>query len=262
MAKFQGFIGSGRGKAGNLVFAKGPNGSTIARAYQPQVANPKTTLQIQQRAKVNAAGRFSRIFSKSAISTIGMNGLANRSFFNKNLIDNAKYYSASRKASVVPELVKFSRGGQAFATILTDAVNITMSQDLTRVTVHFANFEPSTQDRIVRVFLAFIPHEAEDIAAFGQFHTALITPSTEEINVSFYSAFEAQYDNTERGRYFAWAVVSTPEATLTQKYHTLLSGGTLGAYEIEAAVSEIASATNDWSDTFYCGDYQNTTVNP
>ena len=69
-------VGTIRGKAGNFVFAKGEDGSTIVRAYQPQVTNPNTDAQILQRAKLNLAGRLSKITPKGVI--IGMNGATNR----------------------------------------------------------------------------------------------------------------------------------------------------------------------------------------
>lgn len=52
MAKFHG-IGSASisGKAGGNVFAKGLDGGTIMRAYQPQVKNPNTEAQMGVRAK-------------------------------------------------------------------------------------------------------------------------------------------------------------------------------------------------------------------
>lgn len=50
MAKLVGLIGTGSGRVGNMVLAK-RDGLTIARAYQPQVANPSTEGQVNQRAK-------------------------------------------------------------------------------------------------------------------------------------------------------------------------------------------------------------------
>ncbi len=82
-------VGTLRGKAGNFVYAKGENGSTIVRAYQPQVTNPNTDAQILQRAKLNLAGRLSKITPKGVI--IGMDGATNRkrrSRYNALIIKN------------------------------------------------------------------------------------------------------------------------------------------------------------------------------
>lgn len=89
MAKFTGLVGSGRGKAGNFVFAKGPNGTTIVRAYQPQVTNPNTQLQRQQRAKVALAGAYSSAFSPTFLQGFGGTRRENRSDLLKELIRNS-----------------------------------------------------------------------------------------------------------------------------------------------------------------------------
>lgn len=106
MAKSVGMVGTLRGKAGNFVYAKGENGSTIVRAYQPQVTNPNTDAQILQRAKLNLAGRISKITPKSVI--IGMDGATNRQ-------RRSRYNALIAKSAVATV-----SGGQGSATI-TDA---------------------------------------------------------------------------------------------------------------------------------------------
>lgn len=56
MAKMVGFVGTISGRAGNMVYSK-RNGLTIARAYQPQVANPKSVSQMTTRAKFKLASQ-------------------------------------------------------------------------------------------------------------------------------------------------------------------------------------------------------------
>lgn len=106
MAKSVGLVGTLRGKAGNYVYAKGENGSTIVRAYQPQVSNPNTDAQVLQRAKLNLAGRLSKITPKSVI--IGMDGATNR--------QRRSRYNALISKSAVATI----SGGQGTASI-TDA---------------------------------------------------------------------------------------------------------------------------------------------
>ncbi len=113
MAKSVGMVGTLRGKAGNFVYAKGEDGSTIVRAYQPQVTNPNTDAQILQRAKLNLAGRLSKITPKSVI--IGMDGATNRqrrSRFNALIVKSAvaTVEGDQGSASIVDEQLKFSEG--------------------------------------------------------------------------------------------------------------------------------------------------------
>lgn len=133
MAKFQGFIGTGRGKAGNLVFAKGDNGETIARAYQPQVKNPRTAAQLRQRSKMNVVGQFSALVPAALIAPLGMGGQRrNRSEFSSQLLKAAEvtFTDGNYVASFDPAAVKFSKGT---AELLTTAADPAV--DATKVTI-------------------------------------------------------------------------------------------------------------------------------
>lgn len=96
-----------------MVFSKGPDGSTIMRAYQPQVANPRTNAQQNQRAKMTLAGKLSKIVPAECISGL-MEGsrLKNRSKFNTTIVDAATVTTTLgvRTASIEPEKVVFSNG--------------------------------------------------------------------------------------------------------------------------------------------------------
>lgn len=85
MGKVVGLIGSASGKVGNVVYAVS-NGIQIARVYQPIVSNPKSTAQMQQRAKANLAGRLSAITPKDAIAGLGSNGRERRGAFLSNIL--------------------------------------------------------------------------------------------------------------------------------------------------------------------------------
>ena len=113
MAKSVGMVGTLRGKAGNFVYAKGEDGSTIVRAYQPQVTNPNTDAQILQRAKLNLAGRLSKITPKMVI--IGMDGATNRqrrSRYNAIIVKSATatVNGGQGSASITDAQLKFSEG--------------------------------------------------------------------------------------------------------------------------------------------------------
>lgn len=115
-----------RGKAGNLVFTKGEKGVTYARAYQPQVANPKTQAQTDQRGKVNLVGRMSQVTPAAAIVSLGSNKRNARSEFNKKLLQAAVIDVdgvGNRVAKIAPADIIFSKGGQALkASVSTAAV--------------------------------------------------------------------------------------------------------------------------------------------
>lgn len=143
MAKFVGMIGTISGKVGTTVFSKGENGLSYGRAYQPQVYNPKSSAQQDQRAKMNLVGRMSQVTPKALL--VGMNGSNNRqrrSDFNSHLLDVAiidRSAPSSVIAKVAPEDVIFSRGSEnisatASAATLT-ATTVTLSLTLTDSTL-------------------------------------------------------------------------------------------------------------------------------
>lgn len=127
MAKFVGFVGTIRGKVGTTVFTKGENGLTYGRSYQPQVYNPKTIGQVDQRTKMNLVGRMSQVTPKSLL--VGMTGDNNRqrrSNFIRGLLYAAtidRSVPGSVIAKVAPEDIVFSEGGEVLhATATTPAV--------------------------------------------------------------------------------------------------------------------------------------------
>lgn len=152
MAKTTGFIGSMRGKAGNLVFCKGEKGITYARAYQPQVANPKTQAQTDQRGKVNLVGRMSQVTPAAAIVSMGNNKRNARSEFNKNLLQAAIIDVdgvGNRVAKIAPDEIIFSRGGQALKASVSTAAAVTDTEVTIGLTLSDSTLAGKYGERIV-----------------------------------------------------------------------------------------------------------------
>lgn len=81
--KLQGFL-KGVGKIENLVVSQ-VGGVSIARAYQPNVSNPKTEKQVDQRARLKLASQIAA--AMSPVIAIPKNGLvsARNAFIKKNM---------------------------------------------------------------------------------------------------------------------------------------------------------------------------------
>lgn len=75
MARIYGLNGALRGRQGNNVFSI-QNGTQVVKAYQPAVANPRTELQMLQRAKFSLAGKISA--DTPAMAIYGMRGASKR----------------------------------------------------------------------------------------------------------------------------------------------------------------------------------------
>lgn len=166
MAKFVGFIGTIRGKVGTTVFSKGENGMSYGRAYQPQVYNPKSVGQVDQRAKMNLVGRMSQVTPKALlVGMAGANNRQRRSAFNSGLLDVAVVDRSSPDsiiAKVSPEDIVFSQGAETLqATATTPVVtenSVSLSLTLTDATLAGAYGE--------RVVLAII--DPSDKAGYSQ----------------------------------------------------------------------------------------------
>lgn len=138
MAKFVGFVGTIRGKVGTTVFTKGEKGLSYGRSYQPQVSNPKTIKQVDQRTKMNLVGRMSQVTPKSLL--IGMSGENNRqrrSSFNRGLLNVATIDRSNPRsiiAKIAPEEIVFSEGNEVLHATASDAAitakNVTLNLTL------------------------------------------------------------------------------------------------------------------------------------
>lgn len=177
MAKFVGLIGTIRGKVGTTVFSKGENGLSYGRSYQPQVYNPKTIGQVDQRAKMNLVGRMSQVTPKSLL--IGMTGENNRqrrSAFNRGLLYVAtidRSAPGSIIAKIAPEDVIFSEGAEVLhATMSTPSV--TASQVSVNLTLTDSSLTGSYGERVVVAVI-----DPSDKAGYSQvLYTDVVLDST------------------------------------------------------------------------------------
>ena len=111
MAKASNGLGKFSGKLGGAVFVI-RNGNQIVREYNPRPSNPKSVLQLQQRAKGNLAGRITSFVPKTAIMGLGVNSERRRARFNQLILKGAQVslIGDNYSAKIPWESVKFSEG--------------------------------------------------------------------------------------------------------------------------------------------------------
>lgn len=248
MAKAIGFIGGIHGKSGNVVFRKGENGMTIMSAYQPQVSNPKTSAQVAQRARMNAVGRFSRLWSANDLSPLSGTRLRNRSQFNSNCLLNSRYYPSDSKAAVVPELVKFSNGVLPVASsLVVSGENITGSRINVQVPMGVG-----ITDRIIRVYCAFQPTAEDDNPARAEVHTFNYDSSnpSHEFRINLSTPDNAETDS----RWHFWIVESVPQDEGGRQTYQRLQGADND--QINATFEDAASTSAAYTYTSYQGSYK------
>lgn len=86
MAKVLGLHGKARGKVGSVVYRTEAGIGTIASEYNPNPRNPRTLAQVEQRSKMNLAGRLSKIIPYEDISALASSRRKARQVFMSNLL--------------------------------------------------------------------------------------------------------------------------------------------------------------------------------
>lgn len=152
MAKVTKMVGNFRGRVGGLVYSKGEGAENYVRAYQPQVFNPKSESQVDQRAKMNLIGRLSQVTPKSILVGMGGSGRMRRSAFNANLLNMATI-DRSAPGTVVaqlnPEDIIFSRGAESLNANVSTAAAVTATQVSLSLTLSNAELANKYGERIV-----------------------------------------------------------------------------------------------------------------
>ena len=106
MAKVTSLYGKTTGKIGSIVFATS-GGETIAREYNPHVANPSTMAQVNQRARMKLMSQLSACLSTSIVMT--KEGLVSRrnKFTKRNM---SACYATNGTAQITYENVQLTEG--------------------------------------------------------------------------------------------------------------------------------------------------------
>lgn len=240
MAKLVGLIGTGRGKLGNMVLYKGSKGETLARAYQPQVFNPKSAGQTEQRAKINLIGQISKLVGKNLIKPFGGTGRSNRSAFNRELIkavsvDTLNGYTAK----INPADIKFSKGAinvqasAGTATIAADSLSLSL-------TLYDEGNINRYGERVVAV--VYSTADADAISQVAYADIVLTSSSAQTVDVKFGSPLVS-------GNIVAYYRVpfAIADAALATSYGEIYGSTT----EIAAAITQNASSLIEWGNTLF-----------
>lgn len=109
-----GVLSKGSGRLGGYVLAVA-NGQQVIREYQPNVANPRTSLQRIQRAKMVLAGKLSQITGDDYIIGMAPSKRDRRSEFVRNIIKVAQVTEANGEyvANIQYSDLVFSKGAPA-----------------------------------------------------------------------------------------------------------------------------------------------------
>lgn len=117
MGKVTSLYGKTTGKIGSIVFATS-GGETIAREYNPHVANPSTMPQVNQRARMKLMSQLSAALSPVVAMT--KDGLVSkRNKFVKRNFDNS--YASQGAAQISYENVQITEGSTGLPQVVASA---------------------------------------------------------------------------------------------------------------------------------------------
>ena len=140
MGKSTAVWGKTSGKVGGLVYATS-GGETIIREYNPNVSNPSTIAQVNQRARMKLMSQLSACLAPViAMTKSGLTSKRNK--FVKTNFDNT--YASEGTAQISYENVQLTEG-----SIGLPQVGVVVSQDFDRVYVGLASAPPPNVSRVV-----------------------------------------------------------------------------------------------------------------
>ena len=209
MAKITNLLGSISGRAGGMVFSKGENGGVgYMRSYQPQVQNPKTAAQTDQRTKCILTGKLSAVTPKQVLIGMGSNNRRRRAEFLKNLMDVAtidRSNPGSVVAQIAPGDIIFSRGAEPLRAT-AGALTATATTVTTTITLQDESYAGSYGERLV---LAVIDPESKGGYSYLLYQDVLLdnttavtvtfTLPTESIDETMYCLYRIPYVLNEQG---------------------------------------------------------------
>ena len=197
MGKVTSLYGKTTGKIGSIVFATS-GGETIAREYNPHVANPSTTAQVNQRARMKLMSQLSAALSPViAMTKSGL--VSKRNKFVKTNFDNS--YASEGTAQISYENVQLTEGSIGLPQLTVGITAREQSPHAALATAPAAN--------VSRVIYCVFEKTQEN-------HLSLVFSRISEIretpNEDFYFRISLQ------GLSFEVEVDTEPEVTFTKEY--------------------------------------------
>lgn len=142
MGKVTSLYGKTMGKIGSIVFSTS-GGQTIAREYNPHVANPNTQAQINQRARMKLMSQLSA--SLSPVLAMTKDGLVSkRNKFTK--LNFPASYALDGVAQITYENVQITEGNTSLPALAADGV---ISNDHMKLSVDISQNPSATINRVI-----------------------------------------------------------------------------------------------------------------
>lgn len=191
MAKIYGLFGSMTGKVADVVMSV-RNGEQIARKYQPIVANPSTTAQVEARAKLKLMSQLSAVMAP-VIAMKREGSVSSRNLFVKTNYQVASYDAGHADISMVN--VKLTRS-------VVNLPEVVATRGTNGITARLASGSNGISRVVYCVFgkveeeVRYIGSTVQDIPGDNQLFQAEVPTSSVECYVYAYGV----RDNTDAAR--------------------------------------------------------------
>lgn len=241
--KLQGFSGTGSGKLGSSVFSVAA-GQQIVRQYQPNVSNPSTLAQINQRAKMKLLAQLAAAIS--SVIAIPKKGLvsARNQFISKNF---AATSAVSGTADInLPEL-QLTEGSVTLPNVIATrqdgnaiAVNLEANASLIASRIIYVAFERANDGSLILLDSNIVENAGEN----GTFPSTLAY-SEKDVVVYAYGMIDANANAT--AKYGNYGVVSGEDVARlvatstisTSEYNFTRTSGVMIARETSADFTSV-----------------------
>ena len=243
--KLQGYL-KGTGKLGNIVCSR-VAGETIARDYNPNVANPNTVGQMNQRARLKLASQLAAALSP--VIAIPKEGLvSSRNLFIKKNMESI--IANNGEAQVVYENIQITNGTAALPSI-------TATREAgVKINVQLADTADAAVDRVI--YVVYKKNSEEMLQYVG---SAIVDEAGDD------GKFPAEFSDFD-GDVIIWAYgIKDKDSAASVKYGSysvvngqdvarLLMNRTLSAQEFQTTQTRGITLFDDAEGTINAGDNQ------
>lgn len=203
MGKVTSLYGKTMGKIGSIVFSTS-GGQTIAREYNPHVANPNTQAQVNQRARMKLMSQFSAALAP--VIVMQKEGLVSKrnKFVQKNF---DACYALNGEAQITYENVQLTEGNTSLPALIAEGV---VSNDHMNLSVGTSQNPSTTINRVV--YCLFKKTNEGKL----EYVTSSIITTREGATAAIF--FQTDFDNLPIAEYvvFAYGMSDTSERASAQ----------------------------------------------
>lgn len=203
--KLQGYL-KGSGKLGNMVVAR-VAGETIARDYNPNVANPNTNLQVGQRSRFKLASQISAALAP--VIAIPRQGLkSSRNLFVKKNFDN--FVKVGDNAAVNLPVLQITSGSIPVPVVLIERGSSSVDamldgnapEGLSRMVYCLYKVDENQQLSLIQSIVVDEPGDDNDFAAS-------FPPTARQILLLAYGIYDA--DASASAKYADYAIANAQD---------------------------------------------------